>query len=65
MLLASWAYAFFAMTPVNVLIYDASPDAPASTTRTLMREWGLLEWGQTAIGVAAACLLGWPLVAPP
>jgi hypothetical protein len=63
--LASWPYAFFVMTPVNVLLHDAPRSAPASATRTLMRDWGLLEWGQTAIGFAAACLLGWPLVAPP
>jgi hypothetical protein len=33
--------------------------------RTLMRDWGLLEWGQTGIGLAAACVFGWTFVTPP
>ena len=32
--------------------------------RTLMRDWGLLEWGQTEIGLAA-CVFGWTFVTPP
>jgi hypothetical protein len=30
-----------------------------------MRDWGLLEWGQTAIGLGAACMFAWPIVLPP
>jgi hypothetical protein len=62
--LASWPYAFFVMTPVNRLLYGIHRKAPASVIRELMREWGLLEWGQTAIGFGAACMFGWILISP-
>jgi hypothetical protein len=35
-----------------------------SAIRKLMREWGLLEWGQTAIGLGGACIFGWSLMWP-
>jgi hypothetical protein len=64
-ILASWPYAYFVMTPVNILLHVVRRNAPASPTRKLMRDWGLLEWGQTAIGLAAACIFAWPIVLPP
>jgi hypothetical protein len=64
-ILASWPYAYFVMTPVNILLYDLRRNAPASSIRELVRDWGLLEWGQTAIGLAAACMFAWSLVLPP
>jgi hypothetical protein len=64
-ILASWPYAYFVVTPVNVLLYSARRKAPAPVVRKLMREWGLLEWGQTAIGLAAACTFAWPIILPP
>ena len=63
-ILASWPYAYFVMTPVNILLYDLRRNAPASSIRELVRDWGLLEWGQTAIGLAAACMFAWTLVQP-
>jgi hypothetical protein len=62
-ILASWPYAYYVMTPANVLLYDAPKNVPASAIRKLMREWGLLEWGQTAIGLGA-CIFGWSLMSP-
>jgi hypothetical protein len=64
-ILASWPYAYFVVTPVNVLLYSARRKAPAPVVRKLMREWGLVEWGQTAIGLAAACIFAWPIILPP
>jgi hypothetical protein len=29
-----------------------------------MRDWGLLEWGQTAIGFGACCVFAWALALP-
>ena len=63
-ILASWPYAYFVMTPVNILLYGARRKAPATTIRELMRDWGLLEWGQTAIGLGAAWMFAWPIVLP-
>lgn len=62
--LASCPYAFFVMTPVNILLYIARHNAPASAARDLMRDWGVLEWGQTVIGLAAALMFAWTLLAP-
>ncbi|MEA2998090.1 MAG: hypothetical protein QOG74_3639 [Alphaproteobacteria bacterium] len=63
-ILASLPYAYFVMTPVNILLYGVRRNAPASAIRELMRDWGLLEWGHTAIGLAAACMFAWPFVLP-
>jgi Anthrone oxygenase len=62
--LASWPYAYFVMSPVNSLLYGIRRNAPAPMIRELMRDWGLLEWGQTAIGFAAACIFAWILISP-
>lgn len=61
---ASWPYAYFVITPVNVWLYAIPPERPISPTRRLMRDWGLLEWGHVLIGVAAAGLFAWALEWP-
>ena len=63
-ILASWPYAYFVMIPVTDLLYSIRRNAPVSMIREFMRDWGLLEWGQTAIGVGAACMFAWTLVSP-
>jgi|SRR5579862_572210 len=63
-ILASWPYAYFVMTPVNILLYNMGRSAPTSAIRELVRDWGLLEWGQTAIGLSAACMFAWVCVSP-
>lgn len=63
-LLASWPYAFFVIVPVNVLLYDMPEQGARSDVRQLMRDWGLLEWGQTAIGLIACWFLGWVILLP-
>ncbi len=62
LIVASWLYAYFVMSPVNILLYEAPPQTPTATIRELMREWGLLEWGQTIIGLAAWCVFAWVLL---
>lgn len=64
-ILSSLPYAYFVITPVNILLYGARCSGPSSTVRGLLRDWGLLEWGQTAIGLAASCMYGWPIAMPP
>ncbi len=63
-ILASWPYAFFVIVPVNVWLYTLPPERARSDVRHLMREWGLLEWGQTAIGLIACWFLGWVVIQP-
>ncbi|HLH13109.1 MAG TPA: DUF1772 domain-containing protein [Methylovirgula sp.] len=53
LIVASWLYAYFVMAPVNIWLSSLPPNAPAATVRELMVDWGLLEWGQSAIGFGA------------
>jgi hypothetical protein len=63
-MLASWLYAFFVVVPVDVMIFSLPTGRARAAARALMREWGLLEWGQTVIAAAACVLLGWVIVQP-
>jgi hypothetical protein len=63
-ILASWPYVYFVVVPVNILLCEVPADAPRSPARELVSEWGLLEWGQTAIGLGACCFFGWALALP-
>jgi hypothetical protein len=58
--IASWPYTFFAIVPMNNRILAVSASEPAAA-RELVRTWGLLEYGQTAIGVAACAAFLWAL----
>jgi hypothetical protein len=63
-ILASWPYAYFVVVPVNIWLCAIPADAAPSAARELMRDWGLLEWGQTAIGFGACCVFAWALALP-
>jgi hypothetical protein len=63
-ILASWPYAYFVVVPVNVWLYAIRPEGAAWIVRDLMRDWGLLEWGHTAIGLAACGVFVWALLVP-
>lgn len=54
----SWPYVFFAMVPTNnrILALGAGESGPA---RDLVRLWGQLEYGQTAIGLVASAVFVW------
>jgi hypothetical protein len=55
-----WPYTFFAMAPLNNQILTlTSKDVGAA--RALVRQWGLLEFGQTAIGIVACAIFLWAL----
>jgi Domain of unknown function (DUF1772) len=58
--IASWPYTFFAMVPMNNRILTVSASAPGGA-RELVRIWGLLEYGQTAIGLMACAAFLWAL----
>lgn len=63
-ILASWPYAYFVVIPVSVWLWTLPPDAPGSPVRSLVRKWGMLEWGQTAIGLGGCYFMVWALVLP-
>ena len=56
----SWPYTFYAMAPLNnQIIALTSRDVGAA--RALVRQWGLMEYGQTAIGIVACAIFLWAL----
>jgi hypothetical protein len=63
-MLASWPYAYYVITPVNFWLYALQPGASAIMLRELMRDWGLLEWGHTLIGLWACGVFAWALMRP-
>jgi hypothetical protein len=56
----TWPYAYFVMAPLNNQILTLAP-RDVGAARALVRQWGLLEWGQTAIAVAATAIFLWAL----
>ncbi|MGO8800126.1 MAG: DUF1772 domain-containing protein [Roseiarcus sp.] len=56
----SWPYTYFAMVPMNNRILAISAGEPGAA-RELVRTWGLLEYGQTAIGLIACGVFLWAL----
>jgi hypothetical protein len=63
-ILVSLPYVYFVMVPTDIWLFAMPPETRASTMRELMRNWGLLEWGQAAIGFAACCIFAWALASP-
>jgi Domain of unknown function (DUF1772) len=59
-IIASWPYTFFAMVPMNNRILTLSA-AESGAARELVRTWGLLEYGQTAIGLVGCGVFLWAL----
>ena len=58
--IASWPYTFFAMVPMNNRILNISA-GESGAARELVRTWGQLEYGQTAIGLVACGVFLWAL----
>jgi len=53
--LSTWPYSLFAMGPLNNQILALAP-RDIGAARALVRQWGVLEYGQTALAVVAAAL---------
>jgi hypothetical protein len=48
------------MAPMNNQILNLSP-RDVGAARELVRQWGLLEYGQTGIGLVASAVFMWAL----
>jgi hypothetical protein len=56
----SWPYSLYVMGPVNNQIIALAPK-DVGAARALVWQWGVLEYGQTAIALAAAAAFLWAL----
>ena len=59
-IIASWPYTYFAIVPTTNRILTLPSNDPGQA-RELVRAWGLLEIGQTAIGIVACAVFLWAL----
>jgi len=60
-LLASWPYTYLAVVPLNnriLALTGAGPEG-AHEARKVIKLWGVLELGQTAIGLLATLVFVW------
>ncbi len=57
---ASWPYAFFVMAPLNNQILSLK-GRDVAAARVLIRQWGLIEMGFAALGVAAVATFLWTI----
>ena len=58
--IASWPYAFFVMAPLNNQIL-ALRGSDVGAARALVRQWGFIESGFSALGVLAVAMFLWIL----
>jgi hypothetical protein len=58
LIIASWIYAYFVMAPLDNQIRSLRGGEVAAA-RALVRQWGIVESGLTAIGAAAALIFLW------
>jgi hypothetical protein len=58
LILASWIYAYFVMAPLDNQIRSLRGGEVAAT-RALVRQWGIVESGLTAIGATAVLIFLW------
>ena len=57
-MILSWPYAFFFMSPLDNQIRSLRGGEVAAA-RALVRQWGIVESGMTAIGLAAVLIFLW------
>lgn len=53
LIFANWPYTLLVILPVNKRIEATAPDQAGGETRALIRRWGALHAGRSALGVAA------------
>jgi uncharacterized membrane protein len=58
LILANWPYTLIVIMPTNRLLNAAVPAEADAGTRDLIRQWGRLHAGRSALGLAATLLYG-------
>jgi hypothetical protein len=64
-ILTSWPYEYYVLVPVSIWLWAVPPEKESAPARTLMRDWGLLEWGYALIGLVACGTFAWALEPSP
>ena len=59
-MILSWPYAFFVMTPLDNQIRGLR-GSDVAAARALVRQWGLVESGLTGLGVVALAIFVWTI----
>ena len=60
LVISSWPYTFFVMAPLNNQILSLR-GGDVAAARALIRQWGLIESGLTAIGFVTVAIYLWAL----
>jgi hypothetical protein len=58
-LLANWPYMFYAIMPINRRLMDTPPEAATAETRRMLKRWGTLHAGRSALGLVATLMFLW------
>ena len=58
-LLANWPYTIFIIMPTNRLLMDMPLEAATAETRRLIKRWGALHAGRSALGLVATLIFLW------
>jgi Domain of unknown function (DUF1772) len=58
-LLANWPYTIFLIMPTNRHLMDTAPEAATAETRQMIRQWGILHAGRSALGLIATLVFLW------
>ena len=59
LLVANWPYTLLVIMPTNRKLQAADPESAGRETRNLVKKWGALHAGRTALGVAATLVFLW------
>ena len=58
-LLANWPYTIVVIMPTNHRLINTPPSAATAETRRMIRRWGILHAGRSALGLAATLIFLW------
>jgi hypothetical protein len=58
-LLANWPYTIYVIMPTNRRLMDTPPEDATAETRQMIRQWGILHAGRSALGLVATLMFLW------
>ena len=58
-LLANWPYTIYVIMPTNRRLIDTPLEAATAETRPMVRQWGILHAGRSALGLLASLIFLW------